>query len=534
VRIQRDQPPKTNMKKFPAPSRLVPLLLLGALALGGCKKSGTPAPGSAGVASAEKTSFQEVTAQLDPGGNLYVYLSTEQVLDGISGKLAKWHEVLGSLPDLKGEDRENADRLLTVLGHLAKDSGLENVSGVGLSSIARERGFYRGKIVVHHYPGKGDGFLWTMFGPKPHALAQLDLLPSTTAVAASADLDLAQLWAVIRKEAGQSDIPNAEEALKNLTDTFQTATGLKWDAVLASLGGEYGVVLTLDESRMINVPLPGGGLEIPEPALMLVAKVKDDLIFNRVDKALADTGMPVTRTDKPNLKMRTVSVPLPLPIQLRPTLARSGDYLFLATTDAVIQEALAVQAGQKPGLKAGAEFKRLTTDLPRQGNQFMFVSPRLGKVLVGLQQQALAHAPAQAQWLESLLSTNASTGSCSVGANTDTGWIGVANGSQHPAKLLVAGTAVPLVLAAIAAPNFARARNTSQQAACINHLRQLDSAKQQWALEHQKSAGSVPTRADLREYLRGPFPTCPSGGAYKLNPVDQSPACSKPGHKLEQ
>ena len=39
------------------------------------------------------------------------------------------------------------------------------------------------------------------------------------------------------------------------------------------------------------------------------------------------------------------------------------------------------------------------------------------------------------------------------------------------------------LLAAIAIPNFLRARSTSQQNACINNLRQIDGAIQQWALE---------------------------------------------------
>ena len=44
------------------------------------------------------------------------------------------------------------------------------------------------------------------------------------------------------------------------------------------------------------------------------------------------------------------------------------------------------------------------------------------------------------------------------------------------------------LLAAIAIPNFVKARATSQANACINNLRQIDGAAQQWALEKgQKS-----------------------------------------------
>ena len=43
------------------------------------------------------------------------------------------------------------------------------------------------------------------------------------------------------------------------------------------------------------------------------------------------------------------------------------------------------------------------------------------------------------------------------------------------------------LLAAIAIPNFVKARTTSQTNACINNLRQIDGAKQQWALEQIRS-----------------------------------------------
>jgi prepilin-type N-terminal cleavage/methylation domain-containing protein len=55
------------------------------------------------------------------------------------------------------------------------------------------------------------------------------------------------------------------------------------------------------------------------------------------------------------------------------------------------------------------------------------------------------------------------------------------------------------LLAAIAIPNFVRARTTSQKNACINNLRQIDGAKQQWALE-TKSSGT-PVATDIQPYL---------------------------------
>jgi chromosome segregation ATPase len=71
--------------------------------------------------------------------------------------------------------------------------------------------------------------------------------------------------------------------------------------------------------------------------------------------------------------------------------------------------------------------------------------------------------------------------------------------------------------------------------ACINNLRQIDAAKQQWALENDKTADAIPTAQDLLPYLSNlVFPVCPSGGVYTINAVSVSPACSIPGHVLPQ
>ncbi len=76
---------------------------------------------------------------------------------------------------------------------------------------------------------------------------------------------------------------------------------------------------------------------------------------------------------------------------------------------------------------------------------------------------------------------------------------------------------------------------TPEQAAnvCINNLRQIDGAMQQWALEYKKTADAIPTAADITPYLPGnKLPACPSGGAYTLNKVSDPPTCSIPGHAL--
>jgi len=94
------------------------------------------------------------------------------------------------------------------------------------------------------------------------------------------------------------------------------------------------------------------------------------------------------------------------------------------------------------------------------------------------------------------------------------------------------------LLAAIAIPNFVRARTTSQMDACINNLRLIDAAKQQWALEQSQNSTSQPTGTDLQPYLghgsTGELPSCPADPtqtwaasyAGNLGVVNVKPQCS--------
>ena len=101
------------------------------------------------------------------------------------------------------------------------------------------------------------------------------------------------------------------------------------------------------------------------------------------------------------------------------------------------------------------------------------------------------------------------------------------------------------LLAAIAIPNFVKARNTAQANACINNMRQIDSAIQQWALEKGKKDNDPvdTTGADgVQTYIKGQvLPTCPAGNAaYTVGPnVNSTPsvqcvnAGSTPPHVLK-
>lgn len=90
------------------------------------------------------------------------------------------------------------------------------------------------------------------------------------------------------------------------------------------------------------------------------------------------------------------------------------------------------------------------------------------------------------------------------------------------------------LLAAIAIPNFIKARESSQKNACIENLAKMDGAKHTWALENKKVSSDTPNDTDLfgpTLYIRDK-PECPASGTYALQRVDTKPTCTISGHSI--
>ena len=87
------------------------------------------------------------------------------------------------------------------------------------------------------------------------------------------------------------------------------------------------------------------------------------------------------------------------------------------------------------------------------------------------------------------------------------------------------------LLAAIAIPNFVKARATSQMNACINNLRQIDAAANEFALEKgKKTDDPITYPTDLTPYIKlnsaSSIPPCPAQGTYTLANVGNNPVCT--------
>ena len=449
----------------------VPILCSGLLFVSGCGPGGgsnpsntskfeNSAPGNASAPasppSAEGNSFDEVTARLDRGGAFYLYLSTAQWLEGLSGQLGNLRK---SIPtdSMSAEDRKQMDQAFDLGAAVIKNSGIEQITGVGASTLAVEPGVYRNTIFTHHYKGKETGLFNTLIGTTPHDLTALNLLPADTALASSGDYDVAGLVHMTLQTIDQSGIPELQKSKADSLQKFQQATGMTVDEFLASLGQEVDLVLTLDPSKQIDVPGgSAGALKVPSGRLALLIEVKDDKFFNKLDGMLG--MMPgIVKTDEPGLKMRTMSYPVTKDFEARPTLARWDKFLVLASDDHLVRDMIAVQKGGA-GFKASPAFAKVSAGLPTQGNSFTLTTHTLMENLRNVQKQAITSqnggSAAQNEWIANFLFAGAAADSYTVSGHVENGWLTVNKGSSGVGKILgplvlfpvgiAAGTALPV------------------------------------------------------------------------------------------
>jgi prepilin-type N-terminal cleavage/methylation domain-containing protein len=85
------------------------------------------------------------------------------------------------------------------------------------------------------------------------------------------------------------------------------------------------------------------------------------------------------------------------------------------------------------------------------------------------------------------------------------------------------------MLASMAIPSYLRAQQQAKKVTCINNLRQIEGAIQEWALEGRKDPAQTVQYSDISGYLKHTV-VCPSGGttfddSYQITSVEVSPVC---------
>ncbi len=540
--------------------RSIRLPILGAIVAGLSLSSFSPKVQAAladnPTPSAEPNSFNEVTAQLDPGGSFYLYLSTEQWLSNLAEQLQLVEKLGGINVKLddgaaqKAPQPEQLQHAFDVGIDLVKKCGLQEITGVGASSIAIEPGLYRNKFFVHHAKDKGDGFLWSIFGKTAHPLDSLDLLPLKTGFAMSFDLDPKQILTVVREQIDRYGDPAVKLGFEQVLAQVAIATGAQLDDFLASTDGSIGLLLTLDPAKPVTVPTTPNPTSIPGPQLAIFLKVKNDLIFRQIDKTLPPDAAGTVNGD--DLRMRVMPAMPPamtLGIDVKVAFAQTKDYLIIASNEDLVHDMVNARA-TKAGFRTTPEFAKLAEGLPKEGNAYQLMTELFAKTL---QAQSLKNIPStndptQDALLKQFLSNNGAGASYAVSTALNNGWLAVGKAYKGSPQftalaiapaLLVGSITAPMVIAgALNAKGDAtndvkiEAPQNSKQAESANHERQIGLAVLSYASDH---GGKFPPnlQALVPNYLHdakvfvSPFaPDVAVGYTYHPHLTEGSPAAT--------
>lgn len=107
-------------------------------------------------------------------------------------------------------------------------------------------------------------------------------------------------------------------------------------------------------------------------------------------------------------------------------------------------------------------------------------------------------------------------------------------------SLLITFLLIPFIVVVIlfifALPNFIRARDTTFTNKCINNLRLIQAAKDQYAIENSILPSYIPTKDQIRVYLKNnKLPIEPTGSSYSINAINTNCTCNSgiPSHVLK-
>lgn len=539
--------------------RLLPAAAMAAWGAAAMAAPATPAD----AASAREACFKEVMQELDMNGDVLVYLNGADLFKNTMQKIG---EFAAAVPPSNDGTAEKAQDYVKRTDAFLGSSGLYAVRGMGFSSVPRSDGLHTFKAFVARDPAAAGLPLWTALGGEPRTLKSLAYLPKDTGLAQVTNVDARAAWNLIRNGINQIGGASALADMDRSLARTKAGSGFDLDALLQACGDEAFFSIQLSETTNSALPMgPNGKLVFPQPSLLLGVALKDvAAVTAMLDNVAAQNqggNAPVVKQVVNGRTYYTMTNPVPAPFPLQAAAAVQDGYLFIGSSPDALNAAFAAQASGN-NLASTPDFQKAFAGLPTKVNSIGYVHPRFAKAVQDVQLGMMRNGgpnPAFSALMQKWTEATGITQSAGVRVNRPNGILmqGVSPRSGRQTMLtlsvapvaVVAGVALPAMMQARMAaahggrngpPNAGRPQGgamigpaAASPSACINNLRQIDGAKEQWAIAQDKQESDIPTWQDLLPYLKRK-PACPQGGMYTIGPVGMPPACTIPGHQLPQ
>ena len=348
------------------------------------------------VNSAEpaKTNFEAVTAKLDRNGHLLAYFNTAKTMKQLDQMMDSFIEIANS------SDSANPLANNPFLGPMVsgiteaikpayEESGIGQIGGVGMSSLAVKKDQWRQKTFIYREPEKSNGLIWEMFGSEPHSLEILELAPAQTGLLAHSDLRISALMDWIDRisekvTGGQSVMASAPAEFKDILNAFDD---------------EVGFLMTIDPNKQLKIPgfmiQAEEDLEMDSFAFALIARTKGDKILSIINEAMEGGFAPPEKTKIKGVNLNSIPLPLPIPIEgldISPCYFQVDDYMVLASSTSLGKSIIEAKNG-KGQITENDDFKTLTEGLDLTSNGISYVSSNFTEWSIKLNELSMGQMP---------------------------------------------------------------------------------------------------------------------------------------------
>lgn len=348
------------------------------------------------VNSAEpaKTNFEAVTAKLDRNGHLLAYFNTAKTMKQLDQMMDSLIEIANS------SDSANPLANNPFLGPMVsgiteaikpayEESGIGQIGGVGMSSLAVKKDQWRQKTFIYREPEKSNGLIWEMFGSEPHSLEILELAPAQTGLLAHSDLRISALMDWIDRisekvTGGQSVMASAPAEFKDILNAFDD---------------EVGFLMTIDPNKQLKIPgfmiQAEEDLEMDSFAFALIARTKGDKILSIINETMEGGFAPPQKTKIKGVNLNSIPLPLPIPIEgldISPCYFQVDDYMVLASSTSLGKSIIEAKNG-KGQITENDDFKTLTEGLDLTSNGISYVSSNFTEWSIKLNELSMGQMP---------------------------------------------------------------------------------------------------------------------------------------------